>query len=490
MIKRCIGIDVGRSHVRAVQIARTPEGLLLEKAFGMQARRSTDSLPEILRSLAAEHGFDRHADVAVSMPSHTVFFSDVQTDAAGLGAVRAGDALRLRDDLPIAAEDAIIRVYSVRALPQNKYSVLLAATSGELIREHLQPFEEAHIRPAAVEASIVAVHAAVATNHPEIMARTALILSVDESILTLAVIRGANILIVRNIPLPSDTDAPPPVEQIADIVEPEVEITWKKLFSVDPDKDLGIFLVAAPQAAQALAAAIQERLECRIVIADPLLRVKRPDEATAVDSPFCAAEGLALRALNGPQANDGDFLVAYNSLQRPGRTIRKELLVCAALLAVTALVWFAGLFVRLSALESQYAQLKEQIQSVFHQALPRETAIVEPLVQLQQKLDAFREEYEMFSSFRPGRFTPLEIMYMLTAHTPATGGLRFRDLLITTDSVQAMGSCDSFAVLSEWQRLLKQIPGFDVVDIQNQKKDARTGQVQFTLSMSAAGGRV
>jgi hypothetical protein len=40
-------------------------------------------------------------------------------------------------------------------------------------------------------------------------------------------------------------------------------------------------------------------------------------------------------------------------------------------------------------------------------------------------------------------------------------------------------------VVSDWQRLLKQVGGFDVVDIQDQKKDARTGQVEFTLSMSS-----
>jgi hypothetical protein len=91
----------------------------------------------------------------------------------------------------------------------------------------------------------------------------------------------------------------------------------------------------------------------------------------------------------------------------------------------------------------------------------------------------------MTSSFRPGRFSPLEIMHMLTVHTPREGNLRFRDLLITPDSVQAMGSCEKFAVLADWQRLLRQMPGFDTVEIQDQKLDARTGQVLFTVSMTS-----
>jgi Tfp pilus assembly protein PilN len=73
---------------------------------------------------------------------------------------------------------------------------------------------------------------------------------------------------------------------------------------------------------------------------------------------------------------------------------------------------------------------------------------------------------------------------MLTTHSPREGSLKFHDLLITADSAQVVGTCDSFAVVSDWQRLLQQMGGFEVVEIQDQKKDARTGQVEFTLSMS------
>jgi len=485
MIKRCIGIDLGRTYVRVVQMARMPEGLVLEKAFGVQTRRSTDSIPKILQALTTEHGFDQHADVAVSMPSQAVSFVEIQADAAGLQALRAGETLALRNDLPIAVEDAIIQVCSSRMLPSGKHSILVAATSAESIREQLQSLGEASIRPVAVDTSITATLAALIANHPEATVGTALVLCADESVLTLAVTQDANILIVRNIPLFCDEGVQLSVEQISEIIEREVEITWRKLFGASPDGSLYVFLVCAPKAAEQLVPGIRDRVECRIVVADPLARVKRSSDAAA-DFPICAAEGLALRALAPDPADHSDLLTAYNVRMRPGYSIRKELIACAALVVVTAAVWFTGLFVRLSALDSEYGRLKSQIQSVFCQALPQEKNVVNPLAQLQQKIDAFRNEYEVFSSFRPGRFSPLEIMYMLTTHAPKEGNLKFRDLLITMDSVQAVGTCDSFAVISEWQRLLKQIPGFDAVDIQDQKKDAQTGQVQFTLSMTSA----
>lgn len=485
MIKRCIGIDVGRTYVRAVQMARTPEGLVIEKAFGMQTRRSTDSVPKILLSLAAEHGFDRRADVAVSMPSQAVSFVEIQADEAGLQAIQAGETLTLRNDLPIPVEDAVIQVCSTRTLPKGKCSVLVAATSGESICQQLESLAEGNIRPAAVDTAILATRAALAANHPEAMIGTALILCADESLLTLAVTQDGNLLMVRNIPIFCDQGAQLSLEQTAEIIEREVEITWQKLFDAGPDGSLYILLISAPKTAEQLVAAIRERMECRIVVANPYAKVKRSSDTVDADFPMCTAEGLALRALAPNPSDHNDFLTVYNARMRPGGSSRKQLIACAALVVVTAAVWFTGLFVRLSALESEYTGLRSQIENVFHQALPQEKNVVNPLAQLQQKIDAFRKEYEVFSPFRPGRFSPLEIMYMLATHSPKEGNLKFHDLLITADSVQAVGTCDSFAVISDWQRLLKQVPGFDVVDIQDQKKDARTGQVQFTLSMAS-----
>jgi len=337
-----------------------------------------------------------------------------------------------------------------------------------------------------VDTSIMAIHAALAMNHPEVMVGTALILCVEESILTLAVTQDGNMLIVRNIPVFCDQGVQPSAEQTAEIVEREVEITWRRLFGANPEGSLYIVLVSAPKTAEQLVAAIRDRIECRIAVADPCAKVKRSSDTRDADVPMCTAEGLALRTLSPDPDDPHNFLTAYNARMRPGCSIRKELIACAALVAVTAAVWFMGLFIRLSALESQYARLKSQIQNVFRQALPQERNIVDPLAQLQQKIDAFRKEYKVFSSFRPGRFSPLDIWYTLTIHTPKEGNLTFQDLLIAADSVQAVGTCDSFAVISEWQRVLKQVPGFGVVEIRDQKKDARTGQVQFTLSMVSA----
>ncbi len=84
---------------------------------------------------------------------------------------------------------------------------------------------------------------------------------------------------------------------------------------------------------------------------------------------------------------------------KPKLNLRKELITCAALVGAIAVFWLLGLFVRLSILEANYARIKNQIRDVFQTALPQEKNIVNPLVQLEQKLAIFPKGLPAFCFF-------------------------------------------------------------------------------------------
>ncbi|MHC4520817.1 MAG: GspL/Epsl periplasmic domain-containing protein [Planctomycetota bacterium] len=486
MAKKSIGIDIGRSHLRAVQMTRTAEGVRVEKAFGIQTRRSTDSPVNILRALTAEHGFDRRAEVAVCLPHHAIFFADTAVDGATLDRLRAGDTSTLKDDFPIPVEKAMVQVCSVRRLADDRFSVLVAATSCDLLEEELGLLGEGKLQPTAVETPITAAHTAVAFNHPDSQRGTALILCVEQTTLNLAVIHEAHLLVVRNIPLliPHDSGIESIARQVTDVLSREIEITWHKLFAADPDTDLRVFLVSESKTARYLAGAIEVDVNCRVTLVDPYAGM---DQTAADEAPFpvCVAEGLALRKLLPEQAGAVNFLAPRQTRNGSLLTAKKELVVCGALLAATLLVWVLGLFLQLSRLESQYSQVKAQIDDVFRQTLPAEHNIVNPLAQLQQKLDSFDADTAMLTPFQPGQRTPLEILRLLSTHQPPQGQLWLSDLLVAADAVRVTGSCDSFTTFSEWQRVLETIPDLHTVDVPKQEKDAKTGNVHFALSLSS-----
>lgn len=485
MVKKSIGIDVGRFHLRAVQIAQTSGGPRVEKVFGRPTRRSTDSPVTILRALTAEHGFDRHAEVTVCLPHDAVFFADIEVDAPTLQALRAGDISTLRDDFPIVAEKAVVQVCSTRQLPNGRHSALVATTSTDLLAGELTLLEEGKIRVTRIETSITAAHTAVGFNHPESNEGVSILLVVDESVLSLTVLQEGNPIMVRNIPLQisHDSDMESISRQITELLGREMEITWRKLFGVDAEADLRVFLIAPSSITEPLAVTIQGEIGCRVIPVDPYARVEH-DSGLDATFPICVAEGLALRRLLPRESGHIDFLHAPASTRRTALNVRKELTVCTGLLAAAVVVWIGGMFLHLSRLDSQYMQIKTQIQDVFQRTLPDEKC-VNPTVQLQQKLDSVYEEDGRPTSFQPGRLTPLEIMGVLSAHHPTDGSVEFDDVLIAGDFVRVIGSCGSFGTLSEWQQVLEEIPGFEIVDEPNPGRDAKTDRVRFTLSLSS-----
>jgi hypothetical protein len=356
------------------------------------------------------------------------------------------------------------------------------------LREELRPLSESRIKPTCIDTPITAAHATILANHPESAGGLAIILYVDPATLSLAVTHDGNILLVRNIPMlaASDQDAEVSAQQTADIVAQEIEITWRRLFGSNPDPGFRLFMIAPRARIAPLTSALQDKTGSQVIPVNPYARVAR-SEGLEADLPLCVAEGLTLRVLQPGNARPIDFLAAYQARTRPRLRIKKELTVCAGLAGAAVVVWLAGLFLQLSSLESSYGQLKRQTEEVFRQAVPEEENLVDPVAQLQQRLDALRKEGEDLTGPGSGYPSPLEILYALSRNTPATTGLELQEVLIAADSVRIKGTCDKFATFSAWQRSLETLPGLRIKDVPRPTKDALTGKVQFTVSLSSGG---
>ncbi len=502
MVKRCIGIDIGSSSLRAVQISRTGEHFHIEKVFSIQTRRGSDSPPEILRSLTSKYGFDRRSDVAVSMPNDAVFYRNLETDFAGLEQIRGlskRDPKRemesasggqtqsvLEHNFPIEPDEIVAQVCSYRQSSGDKYSVLVAAVKSASLHERINILAKAKMHPNLVEAAIFAVHSAIVVNHPEIMTGQAVIVYIDESYLTLAVTENNSILIVRNIPIVSrsDNNIDSAQEQIAEVLSREVEITWQKVFGRAIQEDTKIYLVNRGNVSNDLEAAIEESLPCQTTIVDSFAKIECSVQGDG-DAEICLAEGLALRGLISDRTEGMSFLEADTAKVKPTLDRKKEFITCTILVAVIAVVLLLGVFVRLSLLERKYAHIKNEITQVFQAALPEEKNIVSPLLQLEQELQSLQEDYRLFAPFSPANLGPLEVLRRITVSTPSQGNVKIDDLLISTESVRLNGTCDSFKSVYQWQRLLQKIPGFALVDVQDVQQGPKSGTVHFTMVVSS-----
>jgi Tfp pilus assembly PilM family ATPase len=487
MIKRCIGIDIGSTHLCAVQVSRTGQRFCIEKTFCTKIRRSTDSPRGILKTLTAKHGFDRHADIAVSMPHDAVFFRNLETGSADPQEISLRNSPAFEHDFPIRPDEIIAQAYSQHQLAGQANNVLVAAVARAAIRERLNTLADGRVHPALVDAPIFAIFATATINHPEITAGNAIIAHIDESCLTLAIAQNGNILAVRKLPviLQSDNGSQLTLEQLADLLSNEAQITWRKLFDGEIEQDTKVFLAAQEDIADRLATALGENLHCQITVIEPCANVHCSADYNG-DGEICVAEGLALRIL-APESTTGvNFFEADNAETEPKFDLKKQFMISAALLAAIVVVSLAGLFVRLLRLEGEHARVQKEIKEVFQSTLPEEKNIVNPLAQLTQKLESLRNSYGPFGYGSDAGTGPLDVLREITACVPQEQGITISNMLITAESVRLAGTSRSFQPVYDWQQRLNAIPRFSTVNVEDIHRGSEGGLVNFTILLSLA----
>jgi Tfp pilus assembly PilM family ATPase len=479
MPKRCIGIDLGPTHLRAVQLSQAEGQLRLEKVFSMKMRRNTDSPPDILKTLTKQQGFDIHADVAISMPNDAVFFRNLETDSD-----QAINSSTLARNFPIPPEQIIVQEHSRRQLPDNKYSLLIAAARKAALHKRLNLITSAGMHPKLAEITIFALHATIAHNHPDLKDSLAIIAYINESHMALAITQAGSILIARNIPIAANSDNNLD-HLITDLLPTETETTWRKLFSTQIETDTKMYLAVGEKTSSDLVITLEEKLNCQVITVDPYINIDCPADNNS-DINISIAEGLALGVLAPEKTSGINFIDADTANTKPALNLKKELIICAALVTAIAVVSLSSLFIRLSLLEKKYAAIKTEITQTFQQSFPQEKNIVNPTVQLDQKLQALRKDYRLFASFSQAGSSPLEVLRRITEKTPQQKNARINNLFITADSVRLTGSCDSFESVYQWQKLLQAVPEFSNIDVQNPQRDPETGEIYFTMQISSA----
>lgn len=487
-VKRAIGIDIGASHLCAVQILRIGKAFCIEKVFKTQLRRSTDSPSAMLKAKMSEYGFSRRAAVAVSIPNESVFFRRLQADYTKLEQIRAAGPFALEYDFPIDPNETVGQIYSYRRMTAEKYSVLAAAIAKKSLRESFDIPLGAKMRPHLIDTTICAIHSTVAQNHPDIRTGAALLVHIAESFLTLAVVQDNSIVMVRHLPVVnvSEDDLASDPQRLVEVLSLEAEIIWRKLFDSELDRDTRLYLVTGDGNPTALKAAIEENLQCPTIIVNPYAKVLLK-HLYRVPRDVFVAEGLALRILAPDKTRGVNFLEADNANMRPALNVKKEFAICAVLVAAIAIVSLVGLFMRLAQLEKEYAGVKNEMKNIFQRALPAEKNLVNPLAQLEQKLQALQKDYVLFGSLSGSGAEPLEVLNAIVTNTPSELKISLDDVQVTAESVRLAGTSESFESVYNWQHLLGHTDHFSTVDVLGDvHREPDSGRVRFVVLASFA----
>jgi len=480
MAKKCIGIDIGPLWIRAVQIVRNKNQYRIERLVTCPMRRSSDSPPEIIKSLVDQHGFDRRASAAVAMPHESTFFRNIETELDNLEKISQHLKSTLENYCPGPAENMLFHACFLREKPDNQHSCLTVTTGKNQQQQRLHILEQADIQCELLDTASFAVLAAVKINHPEIDDSPAVIIYGERSHFILVFTEKGNIVAVRSIPLHRQNQNP---NELENTLLTELQISWRKTFSADRLSRMPIFIAGHAHDYANLLTALREKLNCKLIEVDPFARVAGPDKFRE-DYSICLAEGLALRAL-GSDKTTGINLLNTTHAHKPFSQ-RKSTLLLLVLAVSILLTYLTGMFVQRHYLKNQYVQLKNEIRNIFRQTLPNEKNIVDELEQLKTQLKTARQDYQILAPLSPQTQGPLEIWLAINTHTPKNLKIDITQLRINESDVRIAASCDTFAYMYNWQHILQKMPEFASVEIPNPQTSPGDNRARFTVNLTRA----
>ncbi len=489
MAKRAIGIDITPYGIRAVQITEKNDRYRVEKSFAEPTRRSSDSLPAILKDLTNRLGFDSRAPVAIAQDSQHVFYRAQRLDPTELQQVRAGDSNLLEACFPIEAQQILTEICTlgrVETGSNEKQQILIAATSEAALKKRVDLLASAHKTPILVDAEIYAVRASVLTNYPQIAQGQHIIVYADECHLAQLILQEGQVAAVRITPLylRAQRQEDEAEKTIAELLCSEVGLTWEKVFDHPLDTGNQLLVASDLSLSDTLVMELQERLGCPCHLVDPFRLIEKEADVTQ-GTRLCVAQGLALRALAPKQITGIDFLARFRSHQKPIVNLKREASILASLLVALLVVWMAGLFTERFGLEACYGQLESQIQQTFKELVPNEKNIVKPLVQLQQKLTEFQQDHRHlvpWTTAHPGLMT---ILYQISTTSALQSDVVLKDLLVYKTLIEINASSASPAQAKQWQQQLSALPHFTNVEMQDPRLNPDTQQFDFKMVAKA-----
>ncbi len=474
MTKRCIGIDITQSHLHAVQIAQSGKNIQMEKSFSAPLPNNQEHSCQLLKSLAGEHGFDRRSAVAMAIPHQQLFFANINNQTTSSASPTAA-----REHFPIPSADIITLASSRHSLSKKIESALVTATSRKSLESQLNLSKKAQLKCEQVDAPVFALLAAIKFNHPEISKESAILIYTDSQQTILAATKNNDIRIARNLPSPEALNTE---EKSAHLLIREIEITWRVAFGGKIPENSNVVLAGTITQSEHLQSAIQQELSCLVTNADLSLQIKTPNQ-DAIPPELTLASGLALRNL-APNETTGINLAKASTKKTPKSNVltRQQVITACILLAAFFLAYTAATLVRKARMEYKNTQLKNRTQQLFAITLPNEP-IVDELSQIETHLNAVRSEYASLQPYITNTEGPLDILKVITAHTPANLGINIMDINITDTTVKLTASCSSHGTPAAWGKILNELPIFESVDMKDPKRTTATGTITFTMNI-------
>ena len=208
MAKQCIGLDIGSSSVKAVQLKKTRTGFAL-LAFGVEPLvpqtivdgtiMDQGAVVDAIRSLFSRLKL-RTKDVAIAIAGHSVIIKKIAVPAMRPDELANNIKAEAEHHIPFGKDDVEVDYHVVN--PQNssgQTELLLVAAKREVVADYVQVVKDATLTPQVVDVAAFASQNGFEANYTLDPKETAVLINVGAAIANLNIIRGGVSLFTRDV---------------------------------------------------------------------------------------------------------------------------------------------------------------------------------------------------------------------------------------------------------------------------------------------------
>ncbi len=208
MAKSCIGLDIGSSSVKAVQLKRSKRGVQLQ-AFGVEPLMpqtivdgtimDQSAVVDAIRTLWSRLRL-KQKDVAIAIAGHSVIIKKINLPAMSEDELADQIQVEAEHHIPFARDDVEIDYAVVRKQnASGQMEVVLVAAKKEVVADYTQVVRDAALNPVVVDVAAFSSQNAFEANYELEAGETAVLIVVGAAISNINIVRDGESLFTRDV---------------------------------------------------------------------------------------------------------------------------------------------------------------------------------------------------------------------------------------------------------------------------------------------------
>ena len=207
MAKQCIGLDIGSSCVKAVQLKRKANGWALQ-AFGMQPLvpqtivdgtiMDQGAVSEAIRQLWSRLKL-RQKEVAIAIAGHSVIIKKIAVPMMKPEELAANIRNEAEHHIPFGRDDVEIDYYVTNPMTASgQTELLLVAAKKEVVSDYIQVVRDANLSPQVVDVAAFASQNGFEANYQLDPRDTVVLINIGAAISNINIVRSGVSLFTRD----------------------------------------------------------------------------------------------------------------------------------------------------------------------------------------------------------------------------------------------------------------------------------------------------